>query len=461
MQTVQPPLEFIPPAFDPWVWRCTKTILPLWLRWHHGLHPISVEGGEQAAQLYHQFQTGQIRLILAFRHPTTEDPLCLTHVLAHHVPQLARQQGIPLSDQVHAHFVYDRGVPLWAGSLAQWGLPRLGATPICRGKRDQQGLRTVRDLLVNGRFPLALAPEGTINGHNHILNPLEPGTAQMGFWCVEDLRKAGRDLQVMILPIGVQYHYVQDPWPRLSQLLDQLERECGLSDPERHSAFPDPISTAQHRVLRIGERVISMLEGFYHQFYHPLLPQASLQPAGPGTRLTQADLVERIGRLLDTALQVAEIHFGLHAKADLVERRHQVEQAGWQRIYREDLPQRQALSPLERGLADRIAHEAHLHLWHMQWMETFVATAGCPVDHRSSVEWLAEISLRLWNGISRLRGRAPMAQPPSLGSRWAQIRFGDPLWVSEREQEYRADRRGSVARLTQDLQHSLQKLISD
>ena len=460
MQTVQPPLDFIPPAFDPWVWRCAKTILPAWLRWRHGLHPIVVEDGERAAKLYHQFQTGQIRLILAFRHPSTEDPLCLIQVLANRVPQLAQQQGISLSDQVHAHFLYDRGVPLWAGSLAQWGLPRLGATPICRGKRDRQGLRTARDLMMQGRFPLALAPEGTVNGHSHILNPLEPGTAQMGFWCVEDLRKADRDLQVLILPIGVQYHYAQDPWSRLSQLLDRLERECGLSDPDRQSAFPDPVATVQQRLLRVGDQVISMLEGFYHQFYQPLLPQGSLQPLGPGTHLTQADLVERLGRLLDTALQVAEINFGLYPKADLVERRHQVEQAGWQRIYREDLPQRQALSPLERGLADRIAHEARLHLWHMQWMETFVATAGYPMEQTASVEWLAEISLRLWDGISRLRGRAPMAQPPFLGSRWAQIRFGEPLSVSDRELEYRADRRGAVARLTQDLQQSMQALIS-
>lgn len=79
--------------------------------------------------------------------------------------------------------------------------------PIQRGKLDLVGLRTARHLLANSHLPMAVAPEGATNGHNQIVSPLEPGITQLGFWCVEDLLKAGRSEQVLLVPIGIQYRY--------------------------------------------------------------------------------------------------------------------------------------------------------------------------------------------------------------------------------------------------------------
>ena len=53
-----------------------------------------------------------------------------------------------------------------------------------------------------------------------------------------------------------------------------------------------------------------------------------------------------------------------------------MEQAGWERIIREDLRDKTAISPVERGLADRIAEEADLRMWHMRLVESFVAVTG-------------------------------------------------------------------------------------
>jgi 1-acyl-sn-glycerol-3-phosphate acyltransferase len=170
-----------------------------------------------------------VRFLIAFRHSTLDDTLCLHYLFTHSLARSTQRQQFQLKRPLYVHFLYDRGVPLWAGTPVGWLLPRLGATPIRRSKFDLQGLRSARELFTNGSFPLAVAPEGIINGHNERLGQLEPGAAQLGFWCLEDLYKAGRLEQVVILPIDIRYHYPQSPWRSLDRLLSQLEADCGLS----------------------------------------------------------------------------------------------------------------------------------------------------------------------------------------------------------------------------------------
>ncbi|HEY9845251.1 MAG TPA: 1-acyl-sn-glycerol-3-phosphate acyltransferase, partial [Candidatus Caenarcaniphilales bacterium] len=208
---VQPPLEFIPPALNPLVLEGTRWILPFWLRFKTTITYIQGSNLGTLSELYRQFQAGQVRFLMAFRHPSADDPFCLASLLWQMVPREARQQRVFLQRPIHAHFIYDRGIPLWAGPWVGWLYSRLGGTPIHRGKVDRIGLRSARNLFANGSLPIAAAPEGATNGHNEIVSPLEPGIAQLAFWCIEDLLKAGRTEQVLIVPVGIQYRYVEAP----------------------------------------------------------------------------------------------------------------------------------------------------------------------------------------------------------------------------------------------------------
>lgn len=203
----QAPLEFIPPALNPVFLRAVHLLLPSWISWQTAITQIEADNLEVLVDLYRQFQAGKIRFLLAFRHPKTDDPFCLGYLFSQLVPKVARQ-GTALQLPIHAHFIYDRGIPLWAGSHVGWMASRLGATPIQRGKADWTGLRSARDLFANGKFPMAAAPEGATNGLSEIISPLEPGIAQLGFWCAEDLHKLGRSEQVLIVPVGIKYNYV-------------------------------------------------------------------------------------------------------------------------------------------------------------------------------------------------------------------------------------------------------------
>lgn len=324
-------LEPIPTQFNSSVVKLAHLALPLLLRFRFfpwlpaGINHVEVVNGHTLAQYYHQFQQGQIRLILAFRHIEVDDPLCGLHLLSRNLPQIAQTYQIPLKLPLHAHFLYDRGMTIWGGDPLGWVLSRFGGVSIHRGKRpDWQALRAARDLVSNGAFPFAIAPEGATNGHSEVIGPLEPGVAQLAFWCVDDLKKADRPETVWLIPVGMQYFYQDQPWERLDQLMSELETSIGI--PEQaiaHVAGDARMKLLYERLVTIGEALCTKLENFYQTFYPGLSPLTS----------NAAGLGERIQALLDRALSIAEAHFGLQATGTPVDRCRVLEEASWKWIY--------------------------------------------------------------------------------------------------------------------------------
>lgn len=473
----QPPLKFIPPAFNPLVLRATQQVLPFWMRSQTAIAEIQTENVENLVDLYRQFQDGKTRFLMAFRHPSVDDPLCMTHLLWREVPRAARAKGVSLKSPIHAHFIYDRGIPLWAGDWVSWLYSRLGGTSIHRGKADWIGLRSARQLFANSQFPMAAAPEGAVNGHNEIISSLEPGIAQLGFWCAEDLLKAGRKEQVVIVPIGIQYFYIDAPWKSIEQLLSELEGVSGINSEDLKiencnqpaelsgSILSPDEASLYRRLLRLGEHLLSLMEEFYTRFYHQTLPKMSVDkiPLAQESLTTANELLAlRLQAMLNVALQVAEEYFNLAPNGSLIDRCRRLEQAGWNYIYREELRDIKALSPLEHGLADRIAEEANLRMWHMRLVETFVAVTGRYVLEKQTVERFAETTLLLWDMVTRIKGSNPFHRP-RLGKQRVKMTVGQPLSISERYPAYHASRQGArlaVAEFTQDLQHALEGLIS-
>jgi hypothetical protein len=167
-------------------------------------------------------------------------------------------------------------------------------------------------------------------------------------------------------------------------------------------------------------------------------------------------------RLLDTALKVAEQYFGLQPQGNFIDRCRRLEEAGWSYIYREDLPDLNALPSLQRGLADWVATEADLRMRHMRLVESFVAVTGNYIKQKPSFERFAEITLLIFDAIARIKSNTKTPRRPRLGWRQAQITVGEPISVTERWSIYQTDRhsaRQAVIDLTQDLHNALQKFI--
>ena len=453
MTQAQSSLEFIPPAYSPIIRGVAKRIIPFWLRYNHSIIKVEVDDPEELIELYHQFQQGKMRFMMAFRHPTVIDPPSIAQLLWNQLPRLAKRQGVALKSPIHAHFIYDRGIPLWAGDKVGWAISKLGGTPIRRGAVDRVGLRSIRDLFANGQFPMAAAPEGATNGHNEIVSPIEPGIAQFGFWCQDDLIKAGRDEDVAIAPLGIKYFYQVAPWSYLDELLTELEVDSGLQNtPNRTMGLVNgkDLSDSQEkelyqRLIALSEHLLALMEEFYSKFYQQQLE-------------TKAELPTRLQALLNAALNVAEKSLGVKPNGNISDRCRRVEQAGWNRIYREDVSELDNLAPAVRGLADLVASEAELRLWHMRLVENFVSVTGHYVAEKPSVERFADTILLLWKMVARLKGESN-AKTPYLGKKWAKITAMPPLLIADYWSKYQTNRRQAVADLTQDLQHSLERSV--
>jgi 1-acyl-sn-glycerol-3-phosphate acyltransferase len=481
-QQAQPPLLFLPPQPNAAVLTTTRLLMPYWLRWREQLHRIESRNLDPLVDLVRDFQAGKHRFLLAFRHPSPQDAFCMAHLLWYDVPRRAKELGIPLQHPVHAHFIYDRGIPLWAGAWVGWFYAWLGGTPIQRGKLDRQGLRSARHLFAHGRWPMAAAPEGGNNGHTELVSPLEPGIAQMGFWCVEDLRQANRLEQVSILPVGLTYEYAPPPWDQLDHWLDRLEQETGLTTipPEQGAdqaaePLPDPLGTNRgadlgtdlgadlgadlgvpltdatlqrryQRLLALGRHLLTIMEDYYHRVYR--LPLAT----------EQTPFADRLENLRNVALQVAETYFQLPVRGSVIDRCRRIEQAGWDRIFRPELGDDQTLSPLSRSLADREAEEASLRMWHMRLVENFVAVTGQYVRERPTAERFAETLMIVRDIVWLIKGENPFPRP-KLGPQVATITVGEPISVSERWVDYNTSRKQAVTQLTADLQLALESMI--
>ena len=448
------PLAFLPPQLDGRVLAGARLLLPLWLR-RSGLRAVQVEGMEHLQRAMEQFQGGHSRLLLAFRHPSLDDPAVMAHLLWSALARAGRPGGSPegqrrFRPRPHAQFLYDRGIPLWAGAAMGWLLSHLGGCSIQRSKLDLPALRAARVLLLDGPHPFAVAPEGATNGHNEVVSPLEPGVAQLALWTADDLARAGRPEAMQVLPIGLQYSFTASVWPALATLLSQLEADVGLPAAAEPSLDPHRL---YDRLFALAEVILTRVEAFYRDAYHQPLPQPD--PPTPAVE-ANARLAQRLGRLMEVALRVAEEALAVEPHGDVTERCRRLEQAGWDRLY--PASDSAAPSALERGLAERLAEDTERRLWHMRLVESFVAVSGRYVKDDPSQERFADTLLILWDTLCRIKGGNPERRP-RIGPRRAQVRIAEPLVMGPRLAAYRADRRGTVAALTADLQQRLEGLI--
>jgi hypothetical protein len=445
LDRIQPVMGFLPTNRQNWLLAAMHPILPLWMRWQCGVLQVETRHIERLVELNQKFEAGKVRYLLAFRHPTIDDQFSMFHLLSYDLPRAAAKMGVKFEKAPSSYFVYDRGIPLWAGEIVTWLYPRTGGIPIYRGKADRQGLQAIRQFMINGEYPVAISPEGGTNGHSELVNPVEPGVAQMGFWGMEDLVKAGRTEQIVILPVGVQYHYIGDNWARIDDLLMRLERDCGLSKPKIEP------SDRYKRLYDLGDHILNFVNNHYKKFY------ASIAPSPPADE----SLGAKLQVLLDHILRVAESHFDIKSKGSFIDRSRRLEQAGWDQVFRSDIKDIDALSVMEIGFANQLAKEANTSHWHMRIAESLTAVTGDYVARHPSPTRFAETLLLIDRALSRTKSE-PFGKNPYLGDRKVVLSIGEPLSVSDRFAEYQSSRTAAkqcVNQLTTDLQSAMESLI--
>ena len=435
--TARPALRRLPTRPSRMVQTVISRLLPLLFR-SQGLEIRHGNAAEGLARAFAAQQSGGCNLLIAFRHPSTRDPVVLADLFWNRVPQAARRLKLPLPRPIQLRFLYDRGIPIWAGQVIGWLLQRSGGIAIHRGRLDRPALAQARATLTQGRYPLVVAPEGATNNLSGEMAPLEPGVAQLAFWAAEDLEKANDVRPLEVLPIGIHYSWRKHNWDALDARLTALECHLGIS-----GADADPENAEENRrdrLIQIGMNLLKALE--------------QLERLKPDPDQTFG---ERIGAYRLNGLAKAEDHFALRAVGNLQERCRRIEQAAWDRIYREGVDQ---LSPLERSLADWEAREADFQLTRMRLVEHFTSVSGHYISDQTDFDRFAEMLLLVEEAIGWIEDK-PWKGQPSLGPQRVELRLGHALPVRPRLNQYRSNRRKAMHLFMQDLDQALAALMPD
>src|SRR5205814_6982643 len=175
------------------------------------------------------------RAILCPNHPTETDPIVLFW----------------LARMLRQHFNYVATRETLDGLRGRL-LNQVGVYSVIRGFPDRESLRMSRRLLAEMDRKVVIFPEGQVYEHNDMLLTFHTGVAQIGFWALDDLQKAGRELFLPILPIAIKYRCCAPPGPPIAKALADLERTLGLPAAGGMTAYD--------RLTRIGLRVLANVE---------------------------------------------------------------------------------------------------------------------------------------------------------------------------------------------------------
>lgn len=156
------------------------------------------------------------RTVIAFRHPSPDDPLLVWH-LVHRTMRRGRRREPGRSYPV---FLYGRDVPIWAGPLAGWILPRLGAISVFQDGMNRESMEHLYSAVRRESRPIILAPEGQVSYLSDYPGPMIRGAAVLA----RDARQA-RDEAVTVLPLRIRYRYPDSHNRHLQHLLGLLEHQ--------------------------------------------------------------------------------------------------------------------------------------------------------------------------------------------------------------------------------------------
>ncbi len=230
------PYTFVPPIYSNWGPHILRFYVRRYLRTAYGVHSVTTRHIER---LKASLAAGK-SIMLAPNHCRLSDPMVL---------------GV-MALEAHTYLFAMASWHLFKESAFQTFMIRaLGAFSVLREGNDRKALETAIDILVDGKRPLIMFPEGAITKHNDIINEMMEGPSFMARQAAKRLKKMGSSREVVVHPVAIRYSFDADVEKAVAPVLDELEA--------RLSWQPQHQLPMIKRIGKLGDAFLSLKEVEY------------------------------------------------------------------------------------------------------------------------------------------------------------------------------------------------------
>jgi len=442
IETAFPDVKIPPPRVSKFYIFIVSILIKPYLFLLFGMAKILLRGEAFVFDAFKRALSKKSRCIIAFRHPDGREPQLLASFFLFKLKTLAAKNKIHFEHNPHAIFVYGYEVVRWGGALARIFMPNLGAIPIHHTKIDSKGMARIYDTILDGQYPIALAPEGQVSYSSDSLPRLEQGVIRIGFQAANQMNASklaskNIDCPLEILPLSVHYRYGRGGKIAMEKLLNRLEKFCGFSKRETKTlSFTERLSKCRDFILQINE-----------SRYH-IKNEASLT------------FDQRLDRVVNAALETSERLLGLKSEGDFFPRLYKVRHDCWDRIFLPGTDSLEKVPSVKRAVMDLGAGEA----WHISRHQE-LADFGWYFHHPLPTEETAlhqkiEYVQNLWDFANRTMGGA-LSNRVNIPVKKVIIKGAPVINLTERLGRYKEDRRAAVSEAVSDLEKAFLGCIEE
>jgi hypothetical protein len=402
-----------------------------------GMAKILLRGDTVVFDAFKRALSKKSRCIIAFRHPDGREPQLLAWFFLFKLKALAAKKKVRFERRPHAVFVYGYEVVRWGGALARVFMPNLGAIPIHHTKIDSKGMARIYGAILDGEYPIALAPEGQVSYCADSLPRLEHGVIRIGFQAASRLADKKTDCPLEILPLSVHYRYGRGGKAAMEKLLKKIEKFCGFSRRETgHLSFTERLCKCRDFILEVNESRYRVKSDSSFTFE------------------------QRLERVVISALETSERLLGIRSEGDFFQRLYKVRHVCWDRIFLPGTDGLKKVPRVKRAVMDLGAGEA----WHIARHQE-LADFGWYFRHPLPAEDTAlhqkiEYVQNLWDFANRTMGGA-FSNRVNIPVEKVIIKAAPVINLSERLGRYKENKKAAVADATEDLERAFLGCIDE
>ncbi|MDR2942011.1 MAG: acyltransferase [Treponema sp.] len=424
------------PRISKFVFFLLRLLTRLYLYLYFGVTKVVLKG-DSLVYAFKRALAGESRCIIAFRHPNGGEPQILTWFFLFKLKRYAAKMGVRFARRPHAVFAYGYEVLRWGGWVARFVMPNVGAMPIYHSKVDSKGITRLRKAIIEGPYPLAIAPEGQVTYSADTVSRLEPGIFRIGFQAVQQMADKNINCPVEVLPVSIHFRFGIVGKRSKEWLLRKIEEYCGLAKKTRKLPLDERLTLCRDHIIDANEK------------------RYNINNAG------SLSFNERLERVINSALETAERMLGIKSEGDYFSRMHRVRQICWDRIYLPNVDNLDHLSYIQRNTADLGAGEAWYIGRHQELVDFCLFFRSQPPTEKSSLHSKIEYIQNLWYFASRTMGGAVDDRTSNIFIRKVIIQPGPVINLSEYLPQYKEDKKTTITQVMSKLEKAFLDCIEE